>query len=116
MSYIGYIGYPVEFEEVQRLCSISPKQYCSEYKISENLKAFLTDKGQWIIGESIEIGSAWELNSVDNTIILMMETRTRVRKNIQEAKIDLSMIKIYPMEEKEKVMSYPEPFFVLWTT
>ena len=105
-----YIGYPVEFEELQRLCVFTPREYCSRYFLNCGLNAYLTDKDQWVIGVKLAIGDAGEPQSANSTIIRIIEAQETVKK----ANIDLSSIKIYGMEEEPVVMCYPDPFFIVW--
>jgi hypothetical protein len=140
-----YIGLPVCYEEAFRIFGINiedsnetimtrfnvkDKNKIYYYHYIEYLKRFLedknseikiysTDKGQFIIGYNMEDNlDVWnKFVNVDETIINLLQLKSKFMKEMSELNADLSTVALEYMEgdrDKLKIVNNPMPYVICW--
>ncbi len=124
-----YVGYPVNLEEALRLFNLefneeptSSYYYyskCREFinkKINQyGLGFYVLDKNLHVIGLNLDesLGSCWENHiSIDDSIMILLESKKKIKEAMKNANIDLSNIEITHMEGEDIIMDNPEPFLI----
>jgi hypothetical protein len=140
-----YVGLPVCYEEAFRIFGINiedsneiimqkfnvkDKNKIYYYHYIEYLKRFLedknseikiysTDKGQFIIGYNMEdnLDVWYKFVNVDETIINLLQLKSKFMKEMSELNADLSTVALEYMEgdrDKPKVVNNPMPYVICW--
>lgn len=119
-----YIGYSLSLDEALRLCNITCDYSNPYYRniANDKLNSYLNnyglefhflDKGVCVIGLRIDKYFGHMSINIDESIIMMMNIKNKIKKSIILAKIDLSNIEIETdLETESVIMNNPEPFFI----
>ena len=108
------VGYPITYETA---CIIFNRPFSNniESHINEHgLNLFTVDKGLFILGLQVtEVSDLWNnFISVDDSLIKIIEAKTKVVDLIKNAEGDLSDFSIQHMEgDKERVYN-PQPYLI----
>jgi hypothetical protein len=109
-----YVGYPITYETA---CYIFHRPFSNniESYINEHgLNLVRVDKGLFVLGLQVtEVSDLWNnFISVDNSLIKIIEAKTKVVELIKKAEGDLSDFSIQHMEgDKERVYN-PQPYLI----
>ena len=121
---MAYIGFPVSLEEAIRLTkdhiqnqNESPDDIHDENQLNRILWKFSTlnyvwiDKNQWILGFDVQnvTRQFWDVKSVDDVLLELLETKQRFKKEITRLNLDLSTVTFCHMEEEDTIHHNPEP-------
>lgn len=124
-----YIGYPVNIQEALRLFNltfnenlISPYHFvsqCSNFINKEitkyNIEFHVLDKNLCVIGFNLDkkLGCCDSNHiSIDDSIIILLEYKLKIKQALLSANVDLSNIEITHMEGDDVIMNNPEPFLI----
>ena len=121
---MAYIGFPVSLEEAIRLTkdhirnqNESPDDIHDENQLNRILWKFSTlnyvwiDKNQCILGFDVKnvARQFWDVKSVDDVLLELLETKQRFKQEISRLNLDLSTVTFCHMEEEDTIHHNPEP-------
>ena len=122
---MSYIGFPVSVEEAIRLMedyirnqNEDPQSIQDEHHLNPILSKFTSlrlvwiDKNQYILGFAVaDLATRFwlPLLSVDEAIILLIETKLKFKKELTRLNLDLSSITFCHMEDADSEQKFPEP-------
>ena len=110
------IGYPMSRAEAVRVCGASRfHNWTGTGRRPSQLGLRYTDKDQYVLGVECELGCVSNLPTLDDTMLLLMEHKKYVQVQVKTHGLDVSSLKIYPMECEEEAESYPEIRVIVWT-
>ena len=124
-----YVGYPVNILEALRLFNLTFNEtLISHYHFSVQCRDFINreikkygiefhclDKNLFVIGFNLDqkFGCCDENHiSIDESIIILLEYKLKIKEALQKANVDLSSIEITHMEGEDIIMNNPEPFLI----
>jgi hypothetical protein len=112
-----YVGYPINYATACDLFRIREDATVNDvHRIIEqyDLKLFTTDKGQCILGLSIdEVGDLWDtFVPVDDALILILKAKAAFKQRIKAAGVDISEFDLERMECEPLRVKNPEPFLI----
>ncbi len=113
----AYVGFPLEQDEAIRILGQTRFTRLRNDRTDgerPGLQLWYTDKGQYVLGVSIELGSACDLPTVDATLKTIVEARERVVRLIDEEHLDLTNLTVYAMETSSTTEQRPEIRVLIW--
>lgn len=121
---MAYVGIPISLEEAIRLTKDHVRNQNVPIEMIETrsdlnrilakfttLRHYWIDKNQCIFGLEVNDISCrfWNLLSVDDTILKLLETKLKFIQEITRLNLDLSTVTFCHMEEEDTVHQNPQP-------
>lgn len=122
-----YFGLPVSLEEAYRLFDEDDEddygENLNDFFKKENMKmrAYSTDKGQYIIGYVIHsdpiegFDGKNGMKEVDSFIILLTNLKTLYHTEINKYKKNFKNVTLQAIENESIEVEYPQPYIIDWT-
>ena len=122
---MSYVGFPLSLEEAIRLMedhirnqNEDPESIVHEHHFNAVLSKFtslrfvLIDKNQCILGfkvKEFECRFWLPLLSVDEAVILLLQTKLKFKEELARLNLDLSSVTFCHMEDADSEHKFPEP-------